>query len=30
MRKEEFDDLCVGKNDEVVEGEMDGIVAYME
>ena len=29
LRKEEFDDLCVGKNDEVVEVEMDGSVTYM-
>ena len=24
-----FDDLCVGKDDEVMEGEMDGSVTYM-
>ena len=29
LRKEEFDDLCVGKIDEAVDGEMDGSVTYM-
>ena len=29
LRKEGFDDLCVGKIDEAVEGEMDGSVTYM-
>ena len=29
LRKEEFDDLCVGKNGEALEGEMDGSVTYM-
>ena len=29
LRNEGFDDLCVGKDDEVMEGEMDGSVTYM-
>jgi len=30
LRNEEFDDLCVRKNDEVTEGEMDGSVTDRE
>ena len=29
LRNEEFDDMCVGKNDEFGEGEMDGSVTCM-
>jgi hypothetical protein len=29
LGNEEFDDLCVGKGDEVMESEMDGNVIYM-
>jgi hypothetical protein len=29
LRNEEFGELCVGKGDEVMEGEMDGNVAFM-
>ena len=29
LRKEEFDDMCVGKNDEFREDEMDGSVTDM-
>ena len=29
LGNEVFDDLCVGKDDEVMEGEMDGSVTYM-
>ena len=28
LRNEEFDDLCVEKDDEVMEGEIDGSVTY--
>ena len=28
LRNEEFDDLCVEKDDEFMEGEMDGSVTY--
>ena len=28
LRNEEFDDLCAGKDDEFMEGEMDGSVTY--
>ena len=30
LRNEKFDDLCVGKNDEVTEGETDGSVTDRE
>ena len=29
LRDEEFDDVCVGKNDEFRKDEMDGIVTDM-
>ena len=28
LRNEEFDDLCVEKDDEFMEGEIDGSVTY--
>jgi hypothetical protein len=29
LRNEEFGELCVGEGDGVMEGEMDGSVAFM-
>jgi len=29
LRNDEFVDVCVGKDDDVMEGEMEGCVTYM-
>jgi len=29
LRNDEFVDVCVGEDDDVMEGEMDGSVTYM-